>query len=136
MDEGAFERLVASRPPIWAPLRRDDQRYDVYLLSDRGGIYGLGFPVVTLLGHMMNLAELTVIGAVTFLAILVLAALFNTAARRATSAPALLREIRASFYRKLFIAFVAAAVLPVIALALVTRNYVAAQMRANVEQEA
>ncbi|HXD15435.1 MAG TPA: HAMP domain-containing sensor histidine kinase [Vicinamibacterales bacterium] len=136
MADAAFGRLAVSRAPVWARLYRDEQPYDVYLLSDRGGIYALGFPVVTLLGHMMNLAELTVLGAVAFLALLVLAALFSTVARRATSARALLREIRASFYRKLFLAFVAAAVVPVVALALVTSNYVAGQMRANVEQEA
>src|SRR6185437_9885783 len=65
-----------------------------------------------------------------------LAAVFSTVARRTTTARALLREIRASFYRKLFLAFVAAAVVPVVALALVTSNYIASQMRANVEQEA
>jgi signal transduction histidine kinase len=136
MDDAAFAKLVSSRAPVWARLLRDDQPYDVYLLSDRGGIYALGFPVVTLLGHMMNLAELTVIAAVTFFIVLMLAAIFSTVARRTTSARALLREVRASFYRKLFLAFVAAAVVPVVALALVTSNYVAGQMRANVEQEA
>ena len=44
--------------------------------------------------------------------------------------------MRASFYRKLFLAFVAAVFVPVVALALVTRNYVAAQMEASIEQEA
>jgi len=136
MDERAFEKLVSSRAPVWARLQRDDRPYDVYLLSDRGGVYGLGFPVVTLLGHMMNLAELTVIGGVTFLVLVLLAAVFSIVARRMTTARALLREIRASFYRKLFLAFVAAAVVPVVALAVVTSNYVADQMRANVEQEA
>ena len=136
MDQAAFATLASSRAPLWARLQRGDKPYDVYLLSDRGGIYALGFPVVTLLGHMMNLAELTVIGAVTFLIVLLLAAVFSTISRRATNARALFREVRASFYRKLFLAFVAAAVVPVVALAVVTRNYVADQMRANVEQEA
>jgi signal transduction histidine kinase len=136
LDEATFAKLASSRMPVWARLDSEDQRYDVYLLSDRGGIYGLGFPVVTLLGHMMNLAELTVIAAVTFLAALLLAALFSTVARRTTSARKLLREVRASFYRKLFLAFSAATVVPVVALAVVTSNYVADQLRANVEQEA
>jgi signal transduction histidine kinase len=136
LDEATFAKLASSRTPIWARLDGDDQPYDVYLLSDRGGIYALGFPVVTLLGHMMNLAELTVIGAVTFLAALLLAALFSTVARRTTSARRLFREIRSSFYRKLFLAFSAATVVPVVALAVVTSNYVADQLRANVEQEA
>src|SRR5689334_1689532 len=136
LDETTFAKLVSSRTPVWARLDGEDQRYDVYLLSDRGGIYGLGFPVVTLLGHMMNLAELTVIAAVTFLAALLLTAIFSTVGRRTTSARKLLREVRASFYRKLFLAFSAATVVPVVALAVVTSNYVADQLRANVEQEA
>jgi signal transduction histidine kinase len=136
MDERVFAQLVASRKPIWARLVRDDDEYDVYLLSDRGGVYALGFPVVSVLGHMMNLAELTVVAAVTFIAMVLVAAAFSGLVRRATTARALLREIRASFYRKLFLAFVAAAVVPVVALALVTSNYIASQMRANIEQEA
>jgi two-component system nitrogen regulation sensor histidine kinase NtrY len=56
--------------------------------------------------------------------------------RRGTTARALLREVRASFYRKLLLAFILAVVVPVTALALATRTYVADQMRANVEQEA
>jgi signal transduction histidine kinase len=136
LDQRTFAQLASSRAPLWARLEGEEQRYDVYLLSDRGGIYGLGFPVVTLLGHMMNLAELTVIAAATFLAALLLTAIFSTVARRTTSARKLFREIRASFYRKLFLSFCAATVVPVVALAVVTSNYVADQLRANVEQEA
>jgi signal transduction histidine kinase len=136
LDPATFARLASSRSPLWARLDGEEQSYDVYLLSDRGGIYGLGFPVVTLLGHMMNLAELTVIAVATFLAALLLAAIFSIVARRTTSARTLLREIRASFYRKLFLAFSAATVVPVVALAVVTSNYVADQLRTNVEQEA
>ena len=40
---------------------RGRQRYDVYLLNDRGGIYALGFPVVPRLDHLVNLAEITVL---------------------------------------------------------------------------
>jgi two-component system nitrogen regulation sensor histidine kinase NtrY len=58
------------------------------------------------------------------------------AARTPTSGRALLREVRASFYRKLFLAFVAAAVVPVLALALVTRTYIAALMQEELEMEA
>jgi signal transduction histidine kinase len=49
---------------------------------------------------------------------------------------ALLREVRGSFYRKLFLAFVAAAVVPVIALAVLTRQYTAAQLRDGIESAA
>ena len=46
------------------------------------------------------------------------------------------QEIRASFYRKLFLAFVAATLVPVVALALLVRAYVAEPAAADVEQEA
>ena len=49
---------------------------------------------------------------------------------------ALLREIRASFYRKLFLAFVLAAIIPVLTLALVIRAYFADLLRDDVEAEA
>jgi signal transduction histidine kinase len=136
MTDAVFSSLVRSRAPRWARLERNGDPYDVYLLNDRGGIYALGFPVVTLLGHLMNLAELTVLAAVTFLALLGVNGVFSAISRRATSPRALLREVRASFYRKLFLAFAAATALPVIALAVVTSNYVAGQMRGNVNQEA
>ena len=126
--------------PMWQfslpQLVRGEQPYDVYLLNDRGGVYALGFPQVTLLGHLMNLAELTVLAAAAYILLLALSALFNALSRRATSARALLREVRASFYRKLFLAFAAATFFTVVALAIVTTNYVGDQMRANVEQEA
>ena len=136
MDDQVFARLVETRSPLWAQLVRGDQPYDVYLLNDRGGVYALGFPQVTLLGHLMNLAELTVLAAASYILLLALTALFNAVSRRVTSARALLREVRASFYRKLFLAFAAATFFPVVALAIVTTNYVGDQMRANVEQEA
>jgi HAMP domain-containing protein len=108
----------------------------VYLLNDRSGIYALGYPIISALGHLVNLAELTVLATGAYVLLLGVNAIFGWLARRGTTAPALLREIRASFYRKLFLAFVLAVIIPVVALALLTRYYVAAQMRANVEQEA
>ncbi len=127
---------MESRTPFWRRLRRGDSLSDVYLQNDRGGIYALGFPVVSALDHLVNLAELTVLAVGAYVVVLFANVLFSAIGRRDTSAPALLREVRASFYRKLFIAFVAAVILPVAALAIVTRNYVADQMRENVEQEA
>ena len=63
--------------------------------------------------------------------------LFNLLVGRApASGRALLAEVRASFYRKLFLAFVAAAIVPVLALALVSRAYMANLMLADIESEA
>jgi signal transduction histidine kinase len=136
IPDEVFARLVESRDPFWASVRRGSDRFDVFLLNNRGGIYALGFPVASALDHLVHLAELTVLAVFTYVLLLAVNALFGALSRRGTTAPALLREIRASFYRKLFIAFVAAVFLPAVSVAVVTRNYVADRMRANVEEEA
>ena len=136
LEDDAFERIERTRAPAWVELQRGDTSYAVYVLNDRGGIYALGFPIVSPLEHLVNLAELTVLAWATYLLILAATALFGIVSRRGTSARALLREIRASFYRKLLLAFIAATAVPVAALALATSSYVGDEMRANVEQEA
>ena len=136
LDDAVFARIERSRTPLWAQLRRGDTAYDIYILNDRGGIYALGFPVASPLDHLVNLAELTVVVWGTYVMFVAITALYGAFSRRGTTARELLREIRASFYRKLLLAFIAATVVPVVALAIATRTYVADEMRANVEQEA
>ena len=136
LDDEVFARIEPTRMPMWVELRRGDVPYDVFVLNDRAGIYALGFPIISPLEHLVNLAEVTVLSWATYLLLLTATAIFGAFSRRGTTARALLREIRASFYRKLLLAFIAATVVPVAALALATSNYVGDEMRANVEQEA
>jgi signal transduction histidine kinase len=136
LPDEVFARVAESRTPFWATLPRGSDKYDVYLLNDRGGIYALGYPVLSPLGHLVNLAELTVLAVGTYVVLLIGNAVFKRLGRRSRMARDLLREVRESFYRKLFLAFVFAVIVPVIALVLVTRNYVAGQMEAGIEQEA
>jgi signal transduction histidine kinase len=131
-----FDEVARSRESRWAELPRGGQRFDVYLMNDRGGIYALGFPVVSALDHLVHLAELTVLAVLAVLLLRFANGFFVRASRRVKTAPALFREIRASFYRKLFIAFIAAVFLPVVALSIVTRLYVAERIRGNIEEEA
>ena len=73
-------------------------------------IYALGYPSLTLFDHLVHLAELTTLAGVAFVLVLIGTAVFTrVAAPAARVGRALLREIRASFYRKLFLAFVLAA---------------------------
>lgn len=136
LPDDVFALVEASRDPVRARIARNGQQYDAVLISDRFGIYALGLPVPALLDHLVNLAELAVLGVLVFLTLLAAA----VAGRRATggrlAGRALILEVRASFYRKLFLAFVAATVVPVLILAVVTRVYIAAQLRAGVEQDA
>lgn len=137
LSDELFARLSASRASFWTTLERGDRRYAVYFTNERAGIYALGYPTITALGHLVDLAELTTLAALAYLAIMLTVTLLSLlGSRRATSGRALLREIRASFYRKLFLAFVAASVVPVLTLAFVTRAYIAGQLRDGVESAA
>src|SRR5215468_10934461 len=137
LPDDVFQRAVASRQPFWTTLQRDNTRFRVYLTNDRSGIYALGYPVPTWFGHLVNLAELIVLVLVLYTLLVIGAAIFSTVA---TTAPAhgraLLREFRSSFYRKLFLAFVVAVVVPVVVLAYGVRTYFANQARADLEETA
>ena len=137
LPEPVFQGVLASREPFWDVVSRGDQEYEVYFLNDRGAIYALGYQRVSAFGHLVSLAELVALAPGVYVIILLsgfLAGLIT--ARTPGSGRALLREVRASFYRKLFIAFVAAAVVPVLVLAFVTRAYIATLMEADLEMEA
>ncbi|MGD9904634.1 MAG: ATP-binding protein [Vicinamibacterales bacterium] len=137
LSDALFTRLTASREPFWAVVEDRGVASDVYLLSDRAAIYAIGHPRVSLLGHLAALAELVTLAAMVFAALVVAATAASWAGGRVpVSGRALLRQVRASFSRTLFVAFVAAVVVPVVALALVTRAYMATSLRADIEREA
>ena len=137
LPEPLFERLAASRDPFWATIEDHGVVSDVYLLSDRGAIYAIGYPRPSLLAHLSNVAELIAFTGVIFVAMLVTVSVGSRIGGRSpVSGRALFREVRASFSRTLFLAFVAAVVVPVVALALVTRAYMATSLRQDIEREA
>ena len=70
IPDDVFALVERGRAPVWARLSRRSEQFDVYLQNDRGGIYALGFPVVSPLGHLVSLAEVTVIAVLTFLVLL------------------------------------------------------------------
>jgi nitrogen fixation/metabolism regulation signal transduction histidine kinase len=85
----------------------------------------------------MNLAELVILAGAIYLVLLITFSLVSTLTRqRLTSGRALLREVRSSFYRKLFLSFVAVAVIPATILAVVTRNRLARQFESGVNESA
>ena len=137
LDEAVFERLVASRDRFWTTVRRDGTPYHVYFSNDRAGIYALGYPATGTLEQVVDLAEVATLAGLAYVVFLgatvVLAAM---AGRPATSGRVILREIRASFSRRLFLAFVATSVIPLLILAFVMRSYFANRLRIDVEAEA
>jgi signal transduction histidine kinase len=137
VPDAIFDRMVASRDPEWAGVRRGSQLLRVLFLNDRGGIYALGYPVTTPFGHLVNLAELATLAGIVFMLIVGGGTAFNLlTVRTPASGRALWREVRSSFYRKLFLALLAAAVVPVVVLAVATRTYFAAQFRSGIEESA
>jgi signal transduction histidine kinase len=137
ITDDLFKRLYASREPFWAEIRAGGVRYRVYFSNDRERIFAIGYRVLTVFDHFVHLAELTTFGGGSFALVLLGTAVFTRLARqRPRVGRALLREIRASFYRKLFLAFVLAAIIPVLTLALVIRAYFGNLLRADVEGEA
>jgi nitrogen fixation/metabolism regulation signal transduction histidine kinase len=137
LPDSVFQRTVESREPFWTTIDRDDDTFRVYVLNDRGGIYALGYPQPTWQGQLITIAELVMLAFVLYVALLVGATLFSALMLRTPqSGRALFGEIRRSFYHKLFLFFVAGAVVPVVILAVVTRNYFAAQLDASATENA
>jgi signal transduction histidine kinase len=137
LSEAAFRQAFASRTPFWTTFARGNDALDAYVLSDRGGIYVLAVARQNAFGHLVAEAELVALTFVVFVVAVLGGMLFNLLVGRApASGRALLAEVRASFYRKLFLAFVAAAIVPVLALALVSRAYMANVILADIESEA
>ena len=134
LDEKLFARVYASREPFWTPLAKSGRDYEVYLTNNRAGIYALGYPAFGLFDHLVRLVEIVAfVGVVCLAFFLIMVGAAPWAAARQRFGRALLREIRTSFYRRLLLAFVAATVVPVLALAVVIRTYYTAQLRADVE---
>ncbi len=138
ITDDIFAKLYQpSRAPFWTTIRRGGDRYEVYFSNDRLFIYAIGYPALSVFDHLVHLAELATMAGAVYVCVLLATGIFARLAReRARLGRALLREIRASFYRKLFLAFVLASIIPVLTLALVIRAYFATQLRADVEAEA
>ena len=137
LDPETFARVYRSRDPFWTVLEKGGRPYNVYFANNRQFIYALGYRIPGLFDHLVRLAELTTFAALAYVIALIGAAAFGRIARlRTASGRSLLREIRASFYRKLFLAFVLASIVPVLTLALVIRTYFAGLLMSDIQGEA
>ncbi len=137
LDENLLGVIAQSRRPFWTTMSDGERQYSTYILNDRVGIYVIGFPVITRFDHLINLAELTTLVGLTYVTLLILAWTISAlGGTTASSGRALLREVRASFYRKLFLAFLAASVFPVMVLAIATRTFFELQLQSSVQSDA
>ena len=138
ITEQLFQRIFDPvRRPFWERIPLAGDIYRVYFTNDRTGIYAIGYPVLRLFDHLVHLAEVSTLAGAAFILALLGTAIFTRVSReRPRVGRALLREIRASFYRKLFLAFVLASIIPVLILALVIRAYFADLLRKDIQGEA
>jgi signal transduction histidine kinase len=137
LDDALLGIIAQSRRPFWTTMSDGERNFSTYIQNDRVGIYVIGYPVVTRLDHLINLAELATLVGLTYVMLLTLAwSVSALGGTTAASGRALLREVRASFYRKLFLAFLAASVLPVMVLALATRTFFELQLESSVQSDA
>ena len=138
ISDDLFARIYdRSRRAFWTTVETNSGRYHVFFSNDRVFIYAIGYRTLTPFDHLVHLAELTTLSAVCYVLVLIGTASFTRLAReRPRLGRALLREIRSSFYRKLFLAFVLAAIIPVLILAVAIRWYFANLLTADVALEA
>ena len=138
ISDDLFARIYdPARRPFWTTVETSSGRYRVFFSNDRVFIYAIGYRTLTLFDHLVHLAELTTLSGVFYVLVLMGTALFTRLARsRPLLGRALLREIRSSFYRKLFLAFVLAAIIPVLILSVAIRWYFANLLTADVALEA
>ena len=138
ITETLFRRIYdPARQPFWETIELREEIYQVYFTNDRARIYAIGYPILTLFDHLVHLAEVSTLAGASFVLVLLVTALFTRISReRPRVGRALLREIRASFYRKLFLAFVLASIIPVLILAVVIRAYFADLLRKDIQGEA
>jgi signal transduction histidine kinase len=138
ISDDLFSRIYdPARRPFWTTIRANDGQYRVFFSNDRVFIYAIGYKTLTPFDHLVHLAELTTLSGVFYVLVLIGTGVFTRVARtRPRLGRALLREIRSSFYRKLFLAFVLAAIIPVLILAVAIRWYFANILTAGVALEA
>ena len=110
ITDALFQRIYdPERRPFWESIPLGEEVYRVHFSNDRAGIYAIGYPQLTLFDHFVHLAEVSTLAGAAFVLVLLATAVFTRLSReRPRVGRALLREIRASFYRKLFLAFVLA----------------------------
>ena len=137
LTEEVYRRAYQSREPFWTTVTRGSAVLDIYVMSDRAAIYVLGIANPTAFGHLVTIAELVTLAFTVFVILLLGGGAANLLLSRVPmTGRALLAEVRASFYQKLFLAFVLSAIVPVLALAFVSREYMARLMYADIESEA
>ncbi len=134
ITEELFEQIYETRNPFWTQLSTNGVESNVYFSNNRYGIYALGFPSLTIYDHLVRIAEIVALLGIAYLLWVFLSTTAGQlSGRRNLFGYGLIREVRTSFYRRLLFAFVIGAVIPILLLAFLVRNYSIAQLQGDAE---
>ena len=134
IDENLFETIYRTQTPFWTQLTANGVRSQVYFSNNRYGIYALGFPILTSYDHLVRISEIVALLGIAYLLwVLLLATTGPWVFGGSLLGHNLLHEFRTSFYRRLFLAFAIGAVIPILVLAIVVRNYSIDQLQRDAE---
>ncbi len=135
LDAGVVSR--ARQGPFWTTVWQEDGAQHTFVFSDRNNVYGIGYPRKDAPRFAAELVEavtgMTFSGAVLLLLLL---ALRGAMGRSTLSLTSMAEGVRERFSLRLFVAFIAVAVLPVVVLEAVVRNFVSDRLRREAENEA
>ncbi len=137
LDAALLQRASAAPAGFWTTLTVDGRPDHTLLFTDAQHVYGLTYPRMTAGHFAADLVE--AVAGMTLLAFLVLLALLvvrTALGRRTLSLPSVVRSVSERFVLRLFVAFVAVAIVPVVVLEGVVRNFVADRLRRDSETDA
>jgi signal transduction histidine kinase len=130
-----FDRSTAG--PFWTTLTGPDEAQHTFVFSDRGVVYGLGYARVGPGRFAAQLVEAVTGMILSGVAGIVLVVLFRTLLRLPTlSWSSMAAGVRERFALRLFVTFIAIAVLPVVVLEWVVRGFVADRLHRDAENHA
>src|SRR6185436_16083565 len=121
----------------WTTLVVDGRPHHTYLVGQDQALYAVSYPRPSAGSFLAGLAEAVAGFGSVALGVIVVVLLVRTAlGRPSLSLPSFLSAIRGRFALRLFVSFVAAAVVPVAFLEVAFRGYVADRLRRESEDQA
>jgi signal transduction histidine kinase len=133
----ALSRLAGGSSGFWTTLNIDDVARHAYVFAGDRSVFALAFPVITARRFAADLLEATAALTLVALAVLLALALVRTVLRRGRlSLPSIAREVNQRFALRLFMAFIAVAVVALLVLQVAVRNFVSDRLRREAAADA
>jgi signal transduction histidine kinase len=130
-------RLGGDSVGLWTSLDVDGVTHYAYVFAGDRAVYALAFPTPTAGRFAADMLEAVSALTLVALGVLLVLALVRTALRRPRlSLPSITREVNHRFSLRLFVAFVSVAVVALVVLQVVVRNFVSDRLRREASADA